>query len=98
MREMKITGVDYRRAYRTETADSFLARFWRGGRYFVWIVPLFFLPFAVGQIGTPHLLLSYEYYQRGGEPFYTHCAYFGLHSRQVRPGDGRCPLIKMIAE
>lgn len=43
--------------------------------------------------GTPHLRVSWEASGRGDSPHYRLCRYWGVSSFQIRPSDGRCPVI-----
>lgn len=49
---------------------------------------------AASQIwGTPHLRVSWEATGRYENPYYRLCHYWGLSMFQIRPLDGRCPVI-----
>ena len=66
--------------------------------YFIWVVPAMLLPQALARIGAPYLLITYEYQNRGGERFYVACTYAGAAGvRSIRPVDGACPFVKMMA-
>lgn len=43
--------------------------------------------------GTPHLRVSWEASGRADNLYYRLCRYWGLTTFQIRPVDGRCPVI-----
>lgn len=67
-------------------------------RHLIWLPPLLLL-WAVNPVawGTPHLRVSATYSGPAAHPFYLRCDYLGLHSRTVRPEDGNCPAVALLA-
>lgn len=59
----------------------------------IWVVVLA-CGWAVSLIwGTPHLRVSWEASGRVNSPHYLLCRYWGVSAFEVRPRNGRCPVI-----
>ena len=66
-------------------------------RHFIWLAVLAVLGIGMVLFGTPHLRYIYTYTNGyDGQPVYLTCDYIGWHSQRFIPGDGRCPLIKLL--
>ncbi len=63
-------------------------------RHLLWLPPvLALLLINPAAVPTPHLRVAGVYVGPSAAPYFRSCDYVGLHSRRMRPDDGRCPLI-----